>query len=83
MKKRRGGHIKKIVLKVFLLLLFHSNYQEIVAHYFTHNLLNNCYVIQPWIKWGFRKMQDTTPEYQLEEAASLIRTLAPWRVYDR
>ncbi|XP_065165871.1 putative GTP-binding protein 6 [Atheta coriaria] len=42
----------------------------------------NCFIIHPYIKWGPKKVSDTNPTRQLEEAAALIRTLAPWKVND-
>lgn len=71
-----------IIAFLFVYCLISSNYQEIVAHYFTDNIQNSCYLIHPWVKWGPNKIRDTNPQQQLEEAASLIRTLDPWRVYD-
>ena len=38
------------------------------------------FIIQPYIKWGADKKRNTTPELQLAEAESLIRTLPRWIV---
>ncbi|RZB39831.1 GTP-binding protein 6, partial [Asbolus verrucosus] len=42
----------------------------------------NCYIIQPYIKWGPQKLQDITPNEQLDEAKALINTLPSWGVED-
>jgi GTP-binding protein HflX len=52
---------------------------------FSENYLNvkqgkNCYIIQPYIKWGPQKLQGITPEEQLGEAKALIDTLSSWGV---
>lgn len=63
--------------------LLYREYQQIAIQYITQTIQNNCYLIHPYIKWGPKKVFDSNPEQQLEEAVSLIRTLDPWRVYDR
>ncbi|XP_046483200.1 putative GTP-binding protein 6 [Neodiprion pinetum] len=40
-------------------------------------------VLQPYIKWGANKKRNTTPELQLEEAVTLLKTLQNWRVVDK
>lgn len=51
--------------------------------YFGTDLGHNCYIIHPYIKWGPKKQWMTTPEKQIQEAESLVRTLAPWKVYNK
>ncbi|XP_018324897.1 putative GTP-binding protein 6 [Agrilus planipennis] len=55
-------------------------YQELSSRFFGVEKAYNCYIIHPYIKWGPKKQILTTPEDQLEEAESLIRTLDPWTV---
>lgn len=38
------------------------------------------FIVQPHIKWGPLKKRDTTPQLQMEESVSLIKTLADWTV---
>lgn len=38
------------------------------------------FIVQPHIKWGPKKKRDTTPELQMEESVSLIKTLEDWTV---
>ena len=38
------------------------------------------FVIQPVIKWGQKKKRNTTPELQLEESITLVKTLRNWKV---
>ncbi|KZC04125.1 PREDICTED: putative GTP-binding protein 6 [Dufourea novaeangliae] len=38
------------------------------------------FIIQPYIKWGFRKKRNTTPDLQLAEAVALVNTLPNWSV---
>lgn len=38
------------------------------------------FIVQPHIKWGPKKKRDTTPELQMEESVSLIKTLSDWTV---
>ncbi|KAL0276228.1 UNVERIFIED_CONTAM: hypothetical protein PYX00_003837 [Menopon gallinae] len=40
-------------------------------------------VIQPFMKWGRLKNHLTTPELQLEESVTLIKTLRTWEVVDQ
>lgn len=42
---------------------------------------HRCIVIQPYVKWGPRKLS-ITPHEQLEEAIALIKTLPSWKVVD-
>lgn len=50
-------------------------------HVVNQKLLNiqNVIVLQPYVKWGPKKMKEVKPENQLAEAESLIRTLN-WNV---
>lgn len=41
--------------------------------------IHNCFIIQPYVKWGPKKLS-VTPEEQLEEAVALINTLPSWKV---
>lgn len=41
--------------------------------------IHNCFIIQPYVKWGPKK-HSVAPEEQLEEAVALIRTLPSWHV---
>uniref|UniRef100_A0A1B6CJ09 Hflx-type G domain-containing protein n=1 Tax=Clastoptera arizonana TaxID=38151 RepID=A0A1B6CJ09_9HEMI len=43
---------------------------------------HNVFIIQPYIKWGPLKKTKTTPQLQLEEAVTLIKTLPRWKVLD-
>lgn len=38
------------------------------------------FIVHPYIKWGPKKKQDTSPDLQLEEAVSLIKTLHDWKI---
>lgn len=40
-------------------------------------------VLQPYIKWGKGKKQNTTPELQLAEAVALVNTLPGWSVVQK
>lgn len=40
------------------------------------------FIIQPSIKWGPSKKINTTPQLQLNEAVTLIKTLSNWKVVD-
>ncbi|XP_048511989.1 putative GTP-binding protein 6 isoform X2 [Athalia rosae] len=44
---------------------------------------HNALVLQPYIKWGPDKKTNTTPELQLEEAVTLLKTLPNWSVVDK
>ena len=50
-------------------------------HVVTQKILQhqNVFLIQPYIKWGPRKIS-VKPEHQLAEAESLVRTLPNWKV---
>ncbi|GLV46314.1 uncharacterized protein CBL_13195 [Carabus blaptoides fortunei] len=39
-----------------------------------------CFVIHPYIKWGWKKEKDVTAQSQMEEAVALINTLPGWKV---
>lgn len=41
--------------------------------------IHNCFIIQPYVKWGPKK-HSISPEDQLEEAIALIKTLPSWTV---
>lgn len=43
--------------------------------------MHRCLLIQPYVKWGPKKL-DITPEEQLEEAYALINTLPEWKVLE-
>lgn len=41
------------------------------------------FIIQPVIKWGPKKKKNTTPQLQLLESVTLIKTLRQWKVVDK
>ncbi|XP_972507.3 putative GTP-binding protein 6 [Tribolium castaneum] len=51
-------------------------------NYFKFESGRNCYIIQPYIKWGPQKLQGITPIEQLDEAKALVNTLPSWNIQD-
>lgn len=41
-----------------------------------HNVL----ILQPYIKWGFKKEYDVTPDDELMEAEALVKSLPNWQI---
>ncbi|XP_056646817.1 putative GTP-binding protein 6 [Diorhabda sublineata] len=58
-----------------------NEYNEVVDNILHLKDIHSCLIIQPYVKWGPRKLT-ITPEEQLEEAVSLIQTLPSWKVVD-
>ncbi|CAH1153507.1 unnamed protein product [Phaedon cochleariae] len=58
-----------------------SVYNDVAYNYLTVGDSHNCLIIQPYVKWGPRKLS-ISPQEQLEEAVSLIKTLPSWTVQD-
>ncbi|KAL1493394.1 hypothetical protein ABEB36_011455 [Hypothenemus hampei] len=56
-----------------------QEYNRIVNHYFHLKESHNCLIIQPYVKWGPKKLT-ITPEEQLSEAIALVETLPGWAV---
>ncbi|ERL94771.1 hypothetical protein D910_12045 [Dendroctonus ponderosae] len=56
-------------------------YNHIAEHYFHLKEAHKCLIIQPYVKWGPKKLT-ITPEEQLGEAIALINTLPAWNVKD-
>ncbi|KAF4528853.1 hypothetical protein B566_EDAN017199, partial [Ephemera danica] len=60
-----------------------GEYEELVNRYLhMPSMGHQVFVIQPYVKWGPGKKHDTSPELQLSEAVSLIRTLHKWQVVE-
>ncbi|CAH0562711.1 unnamed protein product [Brassicogethes aeneus] len=59
-----------------------SEYNSIAESYFRLGESHKCLVIQPYVKWGPKKITSISPEEQLNEAAALIETLPKWSVVD-
>jgi hypothetical protein len=60
-----------------------DGYQQLINRYFhVPQMGHQVLVIQPYVKWGPTKKQNTTPELQLSEAVSLIGTLKKWQVVE-
>ena len=59
-------------------------YQEMANYYLgTVAGSHRVFIIQPYIKWGPDKINNTTPELQLAEAEALVKTLPRWEVVDK
>lgn len=58
-------------------------YVELQNRHFGSSFGHNCYIIHPYVKWGEKKERTTSPEKQMQEAESLIRTLASWKVCNK
>lgn len=58
-----------------------KEYQEIASEYFSSLEQHNCLIIHPYVKWGPKKVRDTDPQKQIQEAEALVRTLEPWTVH--
>uniref|UniRef100_A0A6P7GLI1 GTP-binding protein 6 n=1 Tax=Diabrotica virgifera virgifera TaxID=50390 RepID=A0A6P7GLI1_DIAVI len=56
-----------------------SEYNKEVDNFMSVKDIHNCVIIQPYVKWGPRKLS-VTPEEQLEEAVALVKTLPSWKV---
>lgn len=55
------------------------HYRELAETFIRPGETHNCLIIQPYVKWGPKKLP-ITPEEQLEEAVALIKTLPSWTV---
>lgn len=61
-----------------------EEYEELSSRYLgTAAGGHSAFVLQPYVKWGPNKKTNTTPELQLEEAVTLLKTLSNWRVVDK
>ena len=60
-----------------------TQYDNVASKFFSINDRINCLVIQPYLKWGPKKVLTTTPELQLNEAVSLVRSLNNWEAADK
>ncbi|CAH1103579.1 unnamed protein product [Psylliodes chrysocephalus] len=58
-----------------------NEYNELANEFLHLSEKHRCIVIQPYVKWGPRKLS-ITPHEQLEEAIALIKTLPSWKVVD-
>lgn len=58
---------------------FYREYNDIEKRCFGLKEVHNCLIIQPYVKWGPKKLP-ISPEEQLEEAIALIKTLPSWDV---
>lgn len=58
-----------------------EEYQHIANKYLFTYHTHNCFIIHPHVKWGPKKIRDTDPEKQIQEAVALIRTLDLWTVH--
>ncbi|XP_030746792.1 putative GTP-binding protein 6 isoform X2 [Sitophilus oryzae] len=58
-----------------------SEYNKLTDSYFHIKEAHRCLIIQPYVKWGPKKL-NITPEEQLSEAIALIQTLPSWTVED-
>lgn len=56
-----------------------GEYKKLVDHYFHLQKAHMCLVIQPYVKWGPKKLNISSEE-QLSEAIALIHTLPGWTV---
>ncbi|XP_072397336.1 putative GTP-binding protein 6 isoform X1 [Diabrotica undecimpunctata] len=61
------------------ILATESEYNKEVDNFMSVKDVHNCLIIQPYVKWGPRKLS-ITPEEQLEEAVALVNTLPSWKV---
>lgn len=59
-----------------------NDYKSLVESCFGSVKEHNCFIINPFVKWGKKKQKDTSPQQQMEEAVSLINTLSQWKVQD-
>lgn len=71
----------KVVNFFFSIYRDYDRIANSAMHVVNQKLLNiqNVIVLQPYVKWGPKKMKEVKPENQLAEAESLIRTLN-WNV---
>ncbi|KAF7269275.1 hypothetical protein GWI33_017730 [Rhynchophorus ferrugineus] len=63
------------------LFLSDSEYNKLADHYFRINEAHRCLIIQPYVKWGPKKL-DIEPKEQLSEAIALVETLSSWAIVD-
>lgn len=64
--------------------LTNPEYSEISNEYLgTIAKGHRTFVIQPYIKWGHNKKQNTNRDLQLAEAVALVETLPHWTVVDK
>ncbi|CAG9854508.1 unnamed protein product [Phyllotreta striolata] len=56
-------------------------YNQLTNEFIPLSKSHKCLVLQPFVKWGPRKLT-ITPSEQLEEAVALIKTLPSWNVAD-
>ncbi|XP_066258973.1 putative GTP-binding protein 6 [Euwallacea similis] len=67
-------HLKELVFSDL-------EYNKLTDHYFHIKQAHKCLIIQPFVKWGPKKLP-ISPEEQLSEAVALINTLQAWVVKD-
>ncbi|XP_066158688.1 putative GTP-binding protein 6 [Euwallacea fornicatus] len=61
------------------LLFSELQYNKLTDHYFHIKQAQKCLIIQPFVKWGPKKLS-ISPKEQLSEAVALINTLPAWVV---
>lgn len=67
--------------KIFLIICdIFSEYEAMTSVLLTRRTAsNNCFVIQPYVKWGPSK-SDESPELKLSEAVALVNSIPEWSV---
>ncbi|XP_014293442.1 putative GTP-binding protein 6 [Halyomorpha halys] len=79
--KRQCSSTNSDVTQTALELFYDDEVKDLVPRSLRlASMPHQVFIVHPYIKWGPKKKQDTSPDLQLEEAVSIIKTLHDWKI---